>query len=74
MIKITDFNHAIELDKLIEYKWKGPCGTPWFKAPELLMEMSYDYGIDIWGLGCVFEYMLTGDGSFIFQFPIGRLY
>lgn len=66
VIKITDFNHAIELDKLVELKWKGNIGTPWFKAPELLLDMPYSYGVDVWALGCVFEYMLTGD--FIFRF------
>ena len=44
------------------------------KAPELLMEMSYDCCIEIWGIGCVFEYLLSGDGTFIFQFPIDRFY
>ena len=34
VIKITDFNHAIENEKLIECNWKGNCGTHWFKAPE----------------------------------------
>ena len=70
VIKITDFNHAIELDKLVECKWKGNCGTPWFKAPELLLDMQYSCGIDVWALGCVFEYLLTGD--FIFKFNITR--
>lgn len=41
MVKITDFNHAIEMDKLIENKYKGICGTPWFKAPEILLDMQY---------------------------------
>ena len=28
--------------------------------------MLYDYGIDIWGLGCIFNYLLIG--KFIFSF------
>lgn len=69
IIKLTDFNHAIELDRLVENKWKGNCGTPWFKAPELLMDMQYSYPIDIWSLGCVFEYLLTGECIFRFDVP-----
>jgi len=65
-IKITDFNHAIELSRLADTKYKGNCGTSWFKAPELLFDMPYDYSVDIWALGCIFEYLLTGD--FIFRF------
>lgn len=64
-IKITDFNHAVELFSLKNSKTN--CGTPWFKAPELLFEMAYDYSIDIWALGCVFEFLLTG--NYIFKFP-----
>lgn len=71
MIKITDFNHVIENEKLIECNWKGNCGTPWFKAPELLLELPYDYGVDIWGLGCIFNYLLTG--KFIFNFNTHKL-
>lgn len=66
IIKITDFNHAIEFPKLVESNFKGLCGTPWFKAPELVMDMPYSYEIDIWSLGCVFEHLLTG--KFIFKF------
>ena len=67
-IKITDFNHAIELPKCFESKQRGTCGTPWFKAPELIFEMPYSKPVDIWALGCVLEYMLTG--SFIFKFDL----
>lgn len=67
-IKITDFNHAIELEKLVESNWRGNCGTPWFKAPELLLDMPYSCPIDIWSLGCVLEHLLTGD--FIFRFEV----
>jgi serine/threonine protein kinase len=56
------------LEKLIENNWRGNCGTPWFKAPELLLDMPYSYGIDIWALGCVLENLLTGD--FIFRFDV----
>jgi len=65
-IKITDFNHAIELEKLIEFNWRGNVGTPWFKAPELLLDLKYSFGIDVWALGCVFEHLLTQ--QFIFRF------
>ena len=69
-IKITDFNHAIELSKLADTRYKGNCGTSWFKAPELLFtDMAYDYSVDIWALGCVFEYLLTGDFIFKFLMP-----
>jgi serine/threonine protein kinase len=67
-IKITDFNHAVELSYLANTKYRGNCGTSWFKAPELLFDMPYDFSVDIWALGCIFEYLLTG--NFIFRFPV----
>lgn len=42
------------------------CGTPWFKAPELILEMPYEKTLDVWALGCVFEYLLN-PGNFIFK-------
>jgi serine/threonine protein kinase len=54
--------------KLEATKYRGNCGTNFFKAPELLFDMKYDYSIDIWALGCFFEFLLTG--SFIFQFDL----
>ena len=76
LIKITDFNHAKEGSKLMEEGFKAfvsNIGTIWFLAPEFLLEQPYSYGIDIWGLGCIFQYLLTGNGQFIFQFDYRRL-
>lgn len=69
IVKITDFNHSIELEKLKQCGYKGNYGTPWFKSPELLMELPYDYCVDVWALGCVFDYMLTGNFLFKFECP-----
>lgn len=47
------------MNNLVESNYKGICGTPWFKAPELIMEMAYSYNLDVWALGCVFAYLLN---------------
>ncbi|GAB4822163.1 hypothetical protein N2152v2_009209 [Parachlorella kessleri] len=40
-------------------------GTRWYKAPELLFgSRSYTPAVDLWGAGCVFAELLTGQALF----------
>lgn len=58
-INIADFGHAKPFAK-------GMKQTPgivscWWRAPELCLGSSnYNQGIDMWSVGCVFYYMITG--------------
>jgi protein kinase len=66
-IKIADFNHSIDFKKLVDSKWKGQIGTDWFRPPELILEYPYFKQFDVWSLGCIFEYLLTGEYGFRFK-------
>lgn len=57
-IKICDFGLAKP------FSYQGPNSprvvTSWYRAPELLlMKEDYDFGIDIWSLGCIFFEMIA---------------
>lgn len=42
-----------------DYKYSLTVGSRYYKSPELLFEYKkYDYGIDMWGLGCIFGALL----------------
>lgn len=38
--------------------------TRWYRAPELLVNGSYDNAIDVWAVGCIFVEMVTGKALF----------
>lgn len=60
-IKIADFGLArlANTNKCIPYTRN--LVTLWYRAPELLMNHStYDEGVDIWSLGCIFAEIILG--------------
>jgi serine/threonine protein kinase len=65
--KISDFGTSLNVIKPIQIVTAG-ITTIWWRAPELLLFsfrnrrdiLTYDYGIDIWALGCIFYELVTG--------------
>jgi len=35
-------------------------GTPWYMAPEVILEKPYAYEADIWSLGCIVFELVSG--------------
>ena len=40
------------------------CGTPVYMAPEIWNGCEYDKKVDLWSLGVVMYYLLSGDHPF----------
>lgn len=60
-VKLCDFGLSkILTDNVTE----TPCGTVGYLAPEIAKEMAHNYGVDMWGLGCVLYAMLCGFPAF----------
>ena len=69
-IKLTDFGCSKKLDKVKEQdnpqensfynKPKSIQGSPYWMAPELIMNKIQGKPADIWSVGCVVIEMLTG--------------
>mmetsp|Transcript_12043 Transcript_12043/g.18075 ORF Transcript_12043/g.18075 Transcript_12043/m.18075 type:complete len:614 (+) Transcript_12043:2-1843(+) len=51
-LKLGDFGISTELQRSGQLA-KTTIGTPIYMAPELLLEKSYDYKVDLWSTGCV---------------------
>lgn len=60
-IKLVDFGLTKKLDR---NKNTNYIATRWYRSPELLLGMNYDYGVDIFALGCVMIEMYLGYEAF----------
>jgi serine/threonine protein kinase len=63
-IKIIDFNVAKYVESK-EFKMHSKVGLDQWNAPEVLQGNTYDEKIDLWGVGCILYFALTGDFPFL---------
>lgn len=64
-LKIADFGQA-RLFKKDGQNYSHQVATRWYRAPELLYgSLTYDEGVDLWAVGCIFGEMLN-------KFPLFR--
>ena len=63
-VKIIDLGMAKELD-FSEKSMTNMVGSLFYRAPELLLgSKRYGPEVDVWALGCIFHYMVTGNTLF----------
>jgi serine/threonine protein kinase len=56
-VKIADFGLAInhQLNKNLSYN----VVSLWYRAPEIILNQTYDEKVDIWSLGCIYYELVT---------------
>jgi len=64
-IKLADFGiskvpSSADTDDFTNTSVTNPNGTKGWMAPEVYQFKRFDFKVDIWALGCIFAYMLTG--------------
>lgn len=60
-IKLADFGASKQLrDVNVETFEESLKGTPYYIAPEVIIERKYSFASDIWSLGCTVYEMITG--------------
>lgn len=63
IVKICDFGYA---KKYLKYdNLTINVASKYFRAPEVLLETTYSFKSDIWSLGCVLHYLMSGGEYFV---------
>jgi len=65
--KLADFGMAVQLTNQTA-SLKTVVGSPYWMAPEILMERNYGKEVDVWSFGCVVIEMIDGVPPY-FQYP-----
>lgn len=58
-IKLIDFGSAKKVFSKYRY-----VQSRYYRAPEVLLELPYDFSLDIWSAGCIFCELLSGEPIF----------
>ena len=63
IVKICDFGYS---KKYLKYdNLTVNVASKYFRAPEVLLETAYGFKSDIWSLGCILHYLMSGGEYFV---------
>ena len=62
-VKIADFGLCIQTDIA-----KGNVGSPYWMAPEIILDQSYNYKVDIYSVGVVLYELVDGNPPYLFDY------
>ena len=68
--KLTDLRYCKLMDGQKSFTI---CGDPLYFAPEIVKQLGYDYGADLWSLGCIFAEMILGKPIFSGASTLGQI-
>ena len=60
-LRVVDFRYCKRMDGTRSYTI---CGDPLFFAPEIISQVGYDYGADLWAYGCLIYEIFDGESPF----------
>lgn len=60
IIKIVDFGISTKVKDCETFRKRTLLGTPWYMAPEVILEKPYAYEADVWSLGCIIYELVSG--------------
>jgi len=69
-IKLADFGFAVQLTE-VRTRRKTVIGTPYWMAPEIILNQEYGKEVDIWSLGIMIMEMAEGEPPYI-KHPQGK--
>ncbi|KAL9645972.1 hypothetical protein ABK040_001079 [Willaertia magna] len=66
-IKLADFGASRKIQDImtLSNEFKSLMGTPYFMAPEVIMQTGHGRSADIWSIGCTVVEMYTGKPPFV---------
>ena len=56
---LSKFKHPKLLTKQPSKELTQHVVTRWYRAPEVILDDYYSYGVDMWSLGCIFAELLS---------------
>ena len=59
-MKIVDFGISTKVKDSETLKNRSVLGTPWYMAPEVILERPYAFEADIWSVGCILYELVSG--------------
>ncbi|KAI9293308.1 putative calmodulin-dependent protein kinase type 1 [Neoconidiobolus thromboides FSU 785] len=70
---VADFGLAKVIDPDQFYSLTTTCGTPGYMAPEIYLKTGYGKPVDMWAIGVICYFLLSGEPPFHHQDPIARV-